>query len=65
MTRAETLLWRHPKAGRLDEVSFRRQTPIGSYIVDYVCHAGGIVVEIDGETRDFETRLQTSARRGQ
>ena len=65
MTRAETLLWRYLKAGHLDALSFRRQAPIGSYIVDFVCHAAGIVIEIDGETHEFETRLQSDARRDQ
>jgi very-short-patch-repair endonuclease len=63
MTRAEILLWRYLKAGHLDRMSFRRQTPIGSYIVDFVCHAAGLVVEIDGETHDFETRLRSDATR--
>jgi len=35
MTRAEVLLWRHLKAHRLSGLGFRRQTPIGNYIVDF------------------------------
>jgi very-short-patch-repair endonuclease len=58
MTRAETLLWRYVKAGHLEGLSFRRQAPMGPYIVDFVCHAARLVIEIDGETHDFAERLR-------
>jgi len=32
----------------MNGASFRRQTPIGPYIVDFVCHAANLVIEIDG-----------------
>ena len=55
-TRAERLLWRYLKAHHLDGLGFRRQVPMGAYIVDFVCHAARLVVELDGETHDFEAR---------
>jgi very-short-patch-repair endonuclease len=58
-------LWRYLKAEHLDGLSFRRQAPIGSYIVDFVCHAAAMVIEVDGETHDFETRLRRDATRDQ
>jgi very-short-patch-repair endonuclease len=58
MTRAETLLWRYIKAGYVDGLQFRRQTPMGAYIVDFVCHAAKLVIEVDGSTHDFEQRLR-------
>ena len=63
MTRAETLLWRYLKAGHLDGLAFRRQEPMGAYIVDFVCHSARLVVEIDGDTHDFEERLRHDQRR--
>ena len=63
MTRAETLLWRYLKAGRMDGIGFRRQTPIGNYIVDFVCFAAKLVIELDGESHDFEERQQADQRR--
>jgi very-short-patch-repair endonuclease len=42
------LLWRYLNAGHLGGLSFRRQTPIGSYIADVICHGARIIVEIDG-----------------
>jgi very-short-patch-repair endonuclease len=58
MTRAETLLWRYIKAGHVDGLQFRRQAPMGAYIVDFVCHAARLVIELDGSTHDFEHRLR-------
>src|SRR5215831_8522212 len=58
MTRAETLLWRYLKAHRIDGLGFRRQAPMGNYIVDMVCHEARIVVELDGETHDFEQQQE-------
>ncbi len=48
-TKGETLLWyelRDLKAGGL---KFRRQSPIGPYIADFVCFDPKIVVEVDGD----------------
>jgi very-short-patch-repair endonuclease len=56
MTRAETLLWRYLKADRIDGLGFRRQVPIRNYIADFICMSAKIVVELDGETHDFEER---------
>jgi len=58
MTRAETLQWHHLKADRLAGLNFRRQTPIGNYIADFVAHSCKLIVELDGETHDFEERIR-------
>ena len=63
MTRAETLLWRHLKAHRLVRLGFRRQSPMGDYIADFVAHSCRLVVEVDGESHDFEERLRHDDRR--
>jgi len=56
MTRAETLLWRYLKADRVDGLSFRRQVPFRNYIADFVCLSIKLVIELDGESHDFEQR---------
>ena len=48
MTDAERRLWFALRAHRLDGLSFRRQAPIGRYIVDFVCHDRWLIVELDG-----------------
>src|SRR6516165_7718909 len=63
MTRAETLLWRHLKAHRLASLGFRRQCPMGSYIADFVAHSCRLVIEVDGESHDFESRIVRDERR--
>jgi very-short-patch-repair endonuclease len=63
MTRAETLLWRYIKAHRIDGLGFRRQVPMRGYIADFVCHAARLVVELDGERHDFESRQKSDAAR--
>ncbi|MER8441431.1 DUF559 domain-containing protein [Mesorhizobium sp. M1312] len=48
MTDAELKLWNELRAHRLMALSFRRQVPIGSYIVDFACPTHRLVVEVDG-----------------
>jgi very-short-patch-repair endonuclease len=63
MTRAETLLWRHLKASRIDGLGFRRQAPIQNYIADFVCFSAKLIVELDGESHDFEERQKADQKR--
>lgn len=48
MTEAERLLWHHLRAHRLHGHKFRRQQPIGPYIVDFVHFGARLVIEADG-----------------
>ena len=45
---AENQLWYHLKGKKLGGLKFRRQQPIGRYIVDFVCLSRMLVVELDG-----------------
>jgi very-short-patch-repair endonuclease len=49
MTPEEKILWQHLRANRLNGLHFRRQQIIDGFIVDFYCHAAGLVIEIDGE----------------
>lgn len=49
MTNAERLLWQALRNHQLCGFKFRRQHPIGPYIVDFYCHNARLVVELDGE----------------
>jgi very-short-patch-repair endonuclease len=42
------VLWRQLRNRRLNGWKFRRQHPVGPYIVDFVCPAAGLVIEVDG-----------------
>ena len=48
MTEAEQLLWKHLRAHRLLDQKFRRQQPLGSYIVDFVHFETKLIIEADG-----------------
>ena len=52
-TDAESKLWYFLSRKNLG-VKFRRQAPIGKYIVDFVCYEKGLVVEVDG-SQHFES----------
>jgi very-short-patch-repair endonuclease len=47
-TEAEKLLWRHLRRLEISGSHFRRQVPIGPYIVDFACMAAQLVIEVDG-----------------
>jgi very-short-patch-repair endonuclease len=57
-TDAERVLWRQLRFWQLDGYKFRRQQPLGRYVVDFVCLAKRVVVEVDGgqhsDTADAE-----------
>jgi very-short-patch-repair endonuclease len=49
MTLPEVALWDCLRKGRLSGLQFRRQHPLGSYILDFYCPLSRLAVEIDGE----------------
>lgn len=48
LTDAERLLWNGLRNRRLAGLKFRRQHPIGRWIVDFYCHDALLVIEADG-----------------
>lgn len=51
-TLAEQKLWQHLRNRRLAGVKFRRQMPIGPYVVDFISLEQGLVIEVDGSQHD-------------
>jgi very-short-patch-repair endonuclease len=47
-TQAERLLWQHLRLRQLAGYKFRRQQPLGNYIVDFVCLEKRLAIEVDG-----------------
>jgi very-short-patch-repair endonuclease len=47
-TDAEAMLWERLRDRQLSGAKFRRQVPIGRYIVDFLCPASRLIVELDG-----------------
>ena len=55
MSLPETLLWQHLR-NNPQGIHFRRQHPIGNYIVDFCCAAKRTAFEIDGTAHDMGDR---------
>jgi very-short-patch-repair endonuclease len=58
-TTAERLLWVQLRAKRVGNIRFRRQHPLGPYVVDFYCHAARLVIELDGESHDLSVAADT------
>ncbi|WP_412060939.1 endonuclease domain-containing protein [Rubrivirga sp. IMCC45206] len=51
-TAAERRLWSVLRGRRLDGLKFRRQHPVGPYVLDFYCRGAGLAVELDGSIHD-------------
>jgi very-short-patch-repair endonuclease len=51
-TASERDFWKLLRHRRLEGLKFRRQVPIGRYILDFVCLRHRLVVELDGPFHD-------------
>lgn len=58
-TVAEQRLWSRLRAAQLNGLRFRRQFPLGPYILDLYCRAARLAIELDGATHADPTRDQT------
>ena len=47
-TEAELRLWRLLRDRRLNSLKFRRQVPVGPYIVDFLCVGAKLIIKADG-----------------
>ncbi len=68
-TDAEKKLWSLLRCGALEGRHFRRQVPVGGYIVDFCCISAGLGVEADGgqhydsEAIEYDIRRTEELRR--
>jgi very-short-patch-repair endonuclease len=63
MTLPEVLLWQALRSRRLAGLRFRRQHPIGPYILDFYCTSTRLAVEIDGSVHDSAEQIRHDERR--
>jgi very-short-patch-repair endonuclease len=54
MTATELRLWLRLRNRGLEGYRFRRQAPLGPYIVDFFCAERKLVVEVDGDEHGFD-----------
>ncbi|HUL23003.1 MAG TPA: DUF559 domain-containing protein [Thermodesulfobacteriota bacterium] len=55
-TNTEQHLWRHLRDKQIEGFKFRRQQPIGRYVVDFVNLEKKLVVEVDGGQHAIDAR---------
>tara|TARA_B100000678_G_C18044821_1_gene436176 strand:+ start:269 stop:625 length:357 start_codon:yes stop_codon:yes gene_type:complete len=60
-TDAEALLWSHLRNRRFHDLKFRRQVPLGRFIVDFYCHELRLVIELDGGQHSEEADRERTA----
>ena len=65
MSDAERKLWHALRAKQVDGARFRRQHPIGRYVVDFVCLERRLVVEVDGGQHTEDAHIADDTRRDQ
>ncbi|WP_239651513.1 endonuclease domain-containing protein, partial [Neosynechococcus sphagnicola] len=53
-THSEAILWQALRGRKLEGRKFRRQQPIGAFIVDFFCGAERLIVEVDGAVHDSQ-----------
>jgi very-short-patch-repair endonuclease len=63
MNATELLVWSRIRGRQLDGWKFRRQHPIGPYVVDFYCPAARLIVEVDGPAHGFDERWAYDVRR--
>lgn len=62
-TNAERLLWSKLRGRRFDGIKFKRQVPIGNYVVDFVALDLKFVIEVDGGQHDARAALDAKRTR--
>ena len=59
----EAILWSKLRIRAPGQPTFRRQHPIGLYVLDFYCARARLAVEIDGATHSIRDHLKRDARR--
>jgi very-short-patch-repair endonuclease len=64
-TLAESRLWKELRQLPTYGTHFRRQVPLGSYVVDFACLRAKLVIEVDGSQHGQEGEMRRDAARTQ
>ena len=58
-TKSEAILWQGLRNRSLGGRKFRRQHPVGPFIVDFYCHDEALAVEVDGDIHEGQVTADT------
>lgn len=64
-TFAESVLWERLRRKQIGGFKFRRQHPVGNFIVDFYCSEAHLVIEIDGSIHDMKEQVEYDMNRQQ
>jgi very-short-patch-repair endonuclease len=64
-TDAERILWSHLRSKQIAGLRFRRQQPIGPYVVDFFCSPAKLIIEIDGDQHGADRSIMYDEARTQ
>lgn len=53
-TPQEQILWSRLRGRAADGLKFKRQHPVGGFIVDFICIERGLIIEVDGRQHGFD-----------
>ena len=65
MTPQEIKLWKILHNNLFYGLKFRRQVPIGNYVVDFVCENKNLIIEIDGGQHNFDKNIEYDNQRSE
>ena len=57
MTKQERIVWQFLRNRSVNGHKFRRQYPIGNYIVDFICNEKKLIIEIDGGQHNDDKQI--------
>ncbi len=63
MTGQERKLWQIIRKRAINNFRFRRQYPIGKYIVDFICREKKLIIEVDGGQHNTKENIQADKER--
>jgi len=63
MTEQEIKLWNVLRNKSFYGLKFRRQVPIGNYVVDFVCETQNLIVELDGGHHNESENIEYDEKR--
>lgn len=64
-TDAETLLWKILRNRAFHDAKFRRQHPVGGYVLDFYCHEAKLAIELDGSQHNEDEQAKYDEERTQ
>jgi very-short-patch-repair endonuclease len=63
MSVPEVILWQHLRGSSVNGLRFRRQHPVGPFVIDFYCAERKLAIEVDGRAHDNTERVERDEQR--